>query len=159
MITSFLLAIALTAHNPGDSSFDAFQHQLAIYIERYMKPPPDMDSTIHCYHYTELLKVEIDKRSHITSITFSDSAPGWLKTDITRIKEQNRINYKKLDNLASKAGLRSCSFVFPLALESDDFPYGQEAKKRKLDDKFFQFEGRSLKRNIILENLCVLIGR
>jgi hypothetical protein len=148
MIKSLLLAFFLTVYQPGDS-VQQFQQQLTRNINLYMKPPPDLDGGVKCFHYTELLKVEFDKRSHIVSITFSDSAPEWLKEDFNRIKEQKNIDYKKMDSLALKAGLRSCLFVFPLILETDDFPCGQEKKKRKLDDNYFQFDGRSLRGNII----------
>jgi hypothetical protein len=148
MTLSFFLACALTVFQPGDS-VQKFQQQLTRNIRLQMELPPNYNSLDTCNHYTELLKVEIDKSSHIVSITFSDSAPDWLKNDITRIKEQKRIDYEKLDSLALKARLRSCLFVFPLIIESDDFPCGQENKKRKLNDNYFQFEGKSLKGNII----------
>jgi hypothetical protein len=148
MITSIFLTLSLIVHQPGDS-IQKFQRELARNINLYMQLPPDPDSVETCTHYTELLKIEIDNRSHIKSITFSDSAPKWLTKDINRLKEQKRIDYKKLDSLALTTGLRSCLFVFPLIIESDDFPCGQENKKRKLSDNYFQFKGKSLKGNII----------
>lgn len=157
MIIKLLIGVFLfAASEPGDS-IQNFQKQLGRDIQLYMKPPPNFNLSDTCYHYTELLKVEINKFSKVISINLSDSAPAWLKEEIAKIKERKRIDYKKLDSLAIKAGLRSCTIVFPLILESDYFPCGKENKKRSLNENYFQFDGKNLKGNIIFGEQMKLV--
>ena len=136
-----------TGNLPGDS-LSNFQKKLSRDIILNMGLPPDSHRGDTCYHYTELIKVEINKYYKVVSIELSDSAPQWIKEDIDRQKKQKDINYKALDSLAMKGGLRNCSLVFPFIIESDDFPCGQEMKKPRLPAEYFQFGGKKLKGNI-----------
>lgn len=148
-IITFLIGAFLFAFSGGsDNSLQDFQKQLSRDMERNMALPPQ--SLLHdtCYHHTDLLKVKINKLSKVVSIDLSDNAPEWLKMEINQLKERKRISYKKLDSLALNAGLRNCTLVFPLILESDYFPCGQENKKRSISENYFQFGGKNLKGNI-----------
>ncbi len=148
IITFLMSAFLFTASGPGDS-LQNFRKQLSRDMERHMVLPPQSLQYDTCYHHTDLLKVEINKLSKVVSIELSDNAPVWFKEELNKIEERKRINYKKLDSLALKAGLRNCTLVFPLILESDYFPCGQENKKRSISENYFQFGGKNLKGNII----------
>ncbi|MDZ4808185.1 MAG: hypothetical protein SGI96_07920 [Bacteroidota bacterium] len=140
--------ILLGTENKADSLKD-FQKQLANNIERFLPLPPETSSGDTCFYYSELLKVQIDKFAKVIAIDLSDSSPEWLKKNITEMNQKKRINYFKLDSIASKSGLRNCMLIFPLIIESDDFPCGEGRKKRSFNDNYFHFEGKSLKGNII----------
>lgn len=147
IITFFISTFFFSVSNATDS-IPNFRLQLEK-MQRYVEPPPEYDSSGTCYHYTELLKVEINKFSKVVSLNLSDSAPEWLREDIDKQKKRNNIDFNKLDTLAFKAKLRNCTLVFPLILESEDFPCGYANKKRSLDSKYFQFKGKHLKGNVI----------
>jgi hypothetical protein len=161
MIFNFFTTILLFSspgHFPGDS-LSNFQKKLERDICLYMELPPESDAGDTCFHYTELLKVEINKSSKVISLEFSDSAPEWLKEDLNKQKQRKQVNYKKLDSLAFKDGLRNCTLVFPFIIESEDFPCGLAKKKRSLSSKYFQFGGKNLKGNIIFcEEIRYLIS-
>jgi hypothetical protein len=157
MIIKFLIgAFLFAAPRPGDS-IQNFRKQLARNIELYMPLPPEILLHDTCYHNTDLLKVEVNKSFKVVSIELSDSAPAWLKKELNEIKERKRIDYKKLDSLALKAGLRNCTLVFPLIVESDYFPCGKEKKKRSVNESFFKFGGANLKGNIIFGEQIKLV--
>jgi len=115
MIFNFLTTILLFAspgHCPGDSLPD-FRYKLGRDICLYMQLPPESNAGDTCFHYTELLKVEINKFSKVVSLEFSDSAPKWLKEDINKQKQRKQVNYKKLDSLAFKGPSSIVSFCWP----------------------------------------------
>ncbi len=118
-------------------------------MQRFMEPPPNNIRTDTCYHYSELLRLVINKNSKVVSIELSDSAPVWLKRDIDRQKERKDFRFDKLDSMALKGKLRNCTLVFPLVLESVVFPCGTEAKKPNFPPNYFQFGGKNLEGNII----------
>lgn len=146
MFIKFLIPLVFTyAHVPKDS-IRAFREFLGDKIQStLMNPPPGNN----CYHYIELVKVEINKNSKITSVDFSDSAPAWIQTISKKNFPLYSSKFRKLDTLAAKIGYKNCNLLFPLTIESDDFPCGSENKKRKLEDNYFQFNGTLLKGNIV----------
>ena len=149
MILNFLIGAILFAAKPPGDSLQNFQMQLSRNIQLYMEPPPDYDSSGKCFYYAQLLKVEINNLSKVVSIDLCDGAPEWVKAELNKQKKRKNIDFKKLDSLASKARLRNCTLVFPFVVESEDFPCGQESKKRTITSKFFQFNSRRLKGNIL----------
>lgn len=158
MVTNLFLSFFLVVINNYGDSIKDFQKELDRNIERNIGLPPESDSGDTCYHYSELLKVEIDKFYKVKSIELSDSAPQWLKADLSKQMKKKSFNFKKLDSLAYAGKLRNCILVFPLVIESDDFPCGFERKKRKTNEKFFQFGGMNLKGNITFgeEIRCII---
>ncbi len=157
MIIKLLMSALLLAASGSGDSLENFQKQLGVNINIYMGPPPDMDSSKRCYHYTELLKVEINKNSKVVSMEPSDSAPAWLRQEINKVSKIKNTRFEKLDSLALKAGLHNCTLVFPLIIESDEFPCGQENKKRSISENYFQFGGKNLKGNIFFGNQIKII--
>ena len=149
MLINLLFGILLFSTENKIDSLKDFQKQLANNIERFLPTPPEIYSGDTCFYFSELLKVQIDKFAKVISIDLSDSSPEWLKKDITELKKKKRINYLKLDSIASKSSLRNCILIFPIIIESDDFPCGEGRKKRSYNENYFHFEGKSLKGNII----------
>lgn len=148
MISFNILNIALfLLHFPGDS-IKAFHEQLESYMGRYIGPPPESDSAGKCYHYTELVKVEIGKSCKVISVKVSDSAPDWLQQEFNKMEKRQKIDYEKLSELAKKAGLKKGLLLFTLIIESEDFPCGITTKTRVLPSNFFIFNGSRLKGNV-----------
>jgi hypothetical protein len=145
MVINILVGVFLFAVKiPGDSLQD-FSNYLEKNIQLYMEPPPEFDSSGTCFHYSELLKISINKYSKVESVNLSDSAPDWLKQRLSKQIENKNVEIKKLDSMALTSGLRNCILVFPLILESEDFPCGLALKKRSLMSNFFKFRGKNLK--------------
>ena len=151
--------------SPAHSNLDSltnFQRGLWRELSRNIGFPPEVYLRDTCFHYTDLIKVEINKSSKVVSIQFSDSAPEWLKKDLDKSITRKYFNFKILDSLAIKDGLRNCTFVFPYIIESGDFPCGQAKKRRTLNSNFFKFDGKNLKGNILfgeeLANPISIIG-
>lgn len=149
MLSSLILSVFFFAAEPAKDTTEAFVRQLEKNIFVFFDPPPDFNNGDTCYHYSELLKVEIGKYSKVISIELSDSAPGWLKNNLEKQKQRRRIDYKKLDSIALKNKIKNCTIVIPYIMESDSFPCGEAKKKRSFSEFFFQFTGRNLKGNII----------
>jgi hypothetical protein len=122
-----------------------------------MNLPPEFLAHDTCYHHTDLLKVEVNKSSKVVSINLSDSAPAWLKQELARVIEKKSINYNKLNSAALAAGIKGCTIVFPLILESDYFPCGKADKQRSLGDNYFRFNGKNLQGNIIFGDQIKLL--
>jgi len=151
MLINFFTTILLftsPVHSSGDS-LTLFQKSLWRDLCLSIGLPPESNARDTCFHYSELMKVEINKFSKVVSLQFSDSAPEWVKNELDNAHKRKKISYMKLDSLALKEGLRDCTFVFPFIIESEDFPCGIAKKKRNLSSKYFKFNGRNLKGNII----------
>lgn len=140
--------IFLAAFKPTDS-LKNFQQRLTRELNLRITPPPEFFAQDTCYHYTALVKANIDKYSRVTSIVFSDSGPEWLKKDMEKQQRESGNKFKVLDTLALKARLSNCILLFPVFIESDRFPCGVESKKRGLPANYFQFNQKSVKGNII----------
>jgi hypothetical protein len=140
---------------PGDS-LQNFKSQLGSNLYRCMRPPKNSDNGDTCYHYTELIKVEINKSSKIVSIELSDSAPNWMKEDIGLQKKNKCIN-RGLDSIALASKWRNCSLVFPVVIESEDFPCGAAPQSRRYEENYFHFSGYNLRGNIIFGEPIKLI--
>ena len=149
MITVQLLVAFISVAQQQDDSLQNFRNQLGRSFDLYMRPLPDFFNMDTCYHYTELLKLEINKSSKVVSVDFSDSAPQWIKKELNTLKEKNKIDFRKLDSLTLKGRLHNRTLVFPLIIESEDFPCGQDKKQRTLSEIFFQFNGKNLQGNLI----------
>ena len=78
MLGTYILNLLLLFLYPQQDTLKDFRHQLSRDIQRNLRLPPETDSAGKCYHYTELLKVTINEKSHIVTIEFSDSATQWL---------------------------------------------------------------------------------
>lgn len=119
-------------------------------IELYMIPPQEFYQKDTSYQFVELLKLDINKYAEVTAINLSDAAPGWLKDNIVKQQQTKRIDYKKLHELAVKGKFRSCSIVFPIIIESDDFAGSSKIKKHsEFNDYSFRFKGKELKGHLV----------
>ena len=149
MLGTYILNLLLLFLYPQQDTLKDFRHQLSRDIQRNLRLPPETDSAGKCYHYTELLKVTINEKSHIVTIEFSDSAPQWLINDLQVQKDKKRIDLVKLDSIAKNAGFKNHILIFPFIIESDDFPCGSEKKIRRYSQNYFKFKGQDLKGKII----------
>lgn len=133
---------------PQPDPLKDFHLQLSRDIERNTRLPPEADSAGNCYHYSELLKVSINKQYNVISVELSDSAPAWLVADLQMQNEKKRIHFNKLDSIAKRNRLKDCIIVFPFVIESDDFPCGKEEKRRRNPPNYFKFGGKNLQGKI-----------
>ena len=140
----YFLICLLFLNAKSSDRFKNFRALLANSIERNMAPPPDMDAGDSCYHYTALLKVQIDNHSKVVSIEFSDSAPQWIKDDIGRQIEKKRINLPALDSIAGADKIKNCNILFPFIVESEHFPCGTATRERRLPRHYFHFNGNRI---------------
>jgi len=129
-------------------SLKEFHEHLAKRLQINIGPSPEMNGNEDCYNYTELLKVEINHKSKVTDLKLSDSAPDWLVKDLQRQKDKKQLYVNKLDSIALADGIKNCVLLFPLFLESDDFPCGEGKKKRGYSENYFKFNGKYLQGNI-----------
>ncbi len=139
--------VLLLLQFPCDSTKDFHKH-LESYIGRFLAPPPESDSAGKCYHYTELVIVEIGSNGNLKSVSLSDSAPAWLQLEFDKLKKRQSAGFEKLNELSKRAGFKKGFLLFTLIIESDDFPCGSTLKKRTLPDDFFKFNRKNLKGNI-----------
>lgn len=158
MLGTYILNFLILFSYPQRDTLKDFRHQLSGDIQRNLGLPPETNSAGKCYHYTELLKVTINKKSQIVNIEFSDSAPQWLTDDFQKQKDRKKIDYVKLDSIAKKVGFKNHILIFPFTIESDDFPCGSENKIRRYPQNYFKFKGQYLKGEIIFgEHINVVI--
>lgn len=139
----FSLTICLFAFCSPGIDLEPFHKELAR-MNRYMEPPPGLFERDSCYHYSELLKLDIDNNSKVVSIALNDAAAGWLKEDLQRQKDRNQFRYAELNAIAHRMKLKNCVLVFPLVVETDHFPCGKENKKRTHPPDYFRFGGKLL---------------
>jgi len=148
MIYTLLISLLFnSAAGPKDSLQD-FSQYLARSLALCLKPPPEYGPSDSCYQYMELLKVEIDKSSRVVSLIFSDSAPGWLVKDLKKKRDIYREKFEKMDSIAAKGRLRNCIYIFPIKIESVDFPCAKSKEIIHLDKDYFKFDGKNLSGNI-----------
>ncbi len=154
MIVDIIFSLVLTTGMGPKDSLTDFQKQLSTNIAINISPPPESIAKDTCFHYSELIKIEVSGRYKIVSLELSDSAPDWLKQQF--IIHKKDIISKKLDSIAQKNGINNCVLLFPFIIESDDFPCGQAAQKRRLTEAYFQFDKKNLKGNMAFGDPIVI---
>lgn len=116
-------------------------------VLRNLNFPPSGDDT--CYHYSSLLVMEINKKSKITNLTFSDNAPLWMAEDLERIKSKKRINTEAINLLLKEKKMKNIILLFPLTyvLASRCIPSRFEYYPSD-DKRYFSVNGKLLTGNI-----------
>lgn len=137
------LYVCITGFRSIGIDLDPFHAELSR-MDRYMEPPPGLFARDSCYHYSELLRLEIDSHSKVTSISFNDAAADFLKEDLQHQKDRKQIRYAELNAIAARMKLKNCVLVFPFVVETDHFPCGQENKRRTHPPGYFRFDGKLL---------------
>lgn len=118
-------------------------------IERYLETPPEYANSDTSFYYAELLILEISKSGKVRDVTLNDHAPDWLKQNVRRIKEANQLNYKKLDSLGMNSAIKNCKLIFPLIIESDNFPGKTTRAKEHIGNNFYQIKGKNISGSIL----------
>lgn len=128
-------------------------------LQIYLSPPTEFLNSDTCFRYSQLLIVEIGKAGKVSGYTLNDFAPAWLKKDIETRRQNGQINFKRLDSVVVRSGIKNCKLVFPLTLESDNFPCTKIEAPRYVETDFYTINGRSLSGNIIfMEPLVFMWG-
>lgn len=140
----FLNLPGLTTENPVEK----INKQISRDIMLGIHPPPAADSIVHCFHYSELLRVRIDKNSHAADFSVSDGSSEWMRGEVKRILNKGKFSISKIDSITKKHKIRNIDLVIPVIVESDDFPCGEEKKQKKIPKDFYKFNGQLLKGNI-----------
>ena len=142
----------VTIENPVEKINKQISRDLMLGIH----PPPAADSIVHCFQYSELLRVRIDKNSHANSFNVSDGSSEWMKGEVKRMLGKGRFSIVKIDSIARKYKIRNIDLVIPVIIESDDFPCGEEKKQRRIPKDFYKFNGQLLNGNISFGNEVII---
>lgn len=126
-------------------------------LEIYLLPPPDFANSTGCFYYAELLVLEINKSGKITDYSLNDHAPLWLKTDFNQRKENKQIDLIRIDSLAKKSGIKNCKLVFPLVIESINFPCAKDTPKEHIDESFYKVNGKNLAGNVMFMDPIIML--
>lgn len=111
--------------------------------------PPIADSVINCFHFTDLIKVRIDRNSKVSGIKVSDGSSEWMKKEIKKMLTKKYFRLEKLDSVLLKNKIKGVELVIPIIVESEDFPCGTEKKERRVQPNYYNFGGQPLKGNMI----------
>lgn len=118
-------------------------------LQRYLLPPPEYFNPDTCFRYSGLLVLEIGKSGKVNGFNLNDYAPAWLKKDLDNRKQNGQINFRRMDSLTIKSGVKNCKLVFPLTLESDNFPCSKLEAKKDVETNFYKINNRNLSGNLL----------
>jgi len=133
---------------PGDTSLNQLHREMAK-LQIYMSPPPAFANPDTCFHYSQLIILEIDRKGKIADFITNDPAPDWLKEDLRKQKQQNPHFIKRLDSLVSKTKIVNCKIIFPLILESANHSCSPIKMIDLFTPDFYNIKGKSLRGNIL----------
>ncbi|GEM_PF-3023395 len=100
-------------------------------------------------YYLAYLKVEIDKKSKVTAIQFSDIVPDSINKDVKKIWKKYQDKFFALDTLAKKANLKSCTLLFPVTFSPSDYLIPKVNRRVIENALLMKFGGEFIAGNII----------
>lgn len=150
MIGKYFFLLLLSINKLNNEKLDSIHYFLSYSLFAYTRMPPEADSGDKCYHYTELLMVKFNKKSKVSELRFSDSAPDWLIKDFEKTKLLGRVKVDKLDSIAKKNNIRNIVILFPVIIEPDSFPCGESKRARMLPANYFCFNNQLLNESVII---------
>jgi len=130
-------------------------NQLVRYVIKHFDPPIKKGDT--CYSFNSLILIEINKKSEVVGIKLSDNTDIWIKNSLIRAKENNRIDFEKMNAITKEEKIKNKQLVFPFSFVSAYECIESASKSSALDDnKFYEFEGEKLKGNIVFCDIVVI---
>ena len=124
-------------------------------LERYIGPPAQVYNYETCYHYTALLKIQIDKNSKVSEISLSDNAPEWVQNEIERYKIKYA-NYKRLAALAKNEKLKNITFFYPLLFEGVSKGCKEYYSTAIITADFFKFNKKNISGNLKFQDPIII---
>jgi hypothetical protein len=109
-----------------------------------------------CYYTNTLLKIEVDKKSKIKFISFSDNAEDWMVKELSKVK--GKLEIKMLEKLAKNNRIKKGNIVIPLVIRSGSFSCKTRTNFYWFNKSYFQFNGRNLKeKNFFLDPVEIIL--
>jgi len=140
-----VLFFFVALNSPAQS--DNCYKELITDVIRNMYSPQLADDT--CYHYSSLLVMEINKKSKLTNLTFSDNVPLWMAEYLQKAKDKKEIDFEEINKLLKTKKVKNTLLVFPITYVLASRCIPSRFEYYPSDDKsYFTVNGKLLTGNI-----------
>ncbi len=148
-----LFLISVGCFNSSTAQSAAFIRSVEQSVSLHINIPSNVTHD-SCYYSNTLLKVEIDKRYKIRSISFSDNAEKWLTEGLNKIRD--KMDIEKLEKFARDEHLKNCTILIPYIIRSVSFPCTGRLPDDVITKKeYFLFGGKPLPGKILYADALV----
>lgn len=135
-----VLSIAILISTKTFSQADS----ITLYVEKLINRNINIPSYLYndtCYFTTTLLKLDINERSIVTDLTFSDNAENWLKQGVSRLSD--KMNKKVFRRYCQRLSIKNKSIIIPIIIQT---PPENCASKNSFNwrDEYFDFNKEKL---------------
>lgn len=148
-ITTLLSCILILYATKAIGQTDNFAAKLNDLLGRHLYYDDYFEIKDSNTYYLAYIKVEIDKKSKVTAIQFSDIVPDSINKDVKKVWKKYQDKFQQLDTLAKQANLKSCTLLFPATFNPSDYLIPNINRRVVENSLTMKFGGKFIAGNII----------
>lgn len=154
-ITVFVLLITVFINKTATGQTLEFGNRLSRSLDRLISFEDYFFVDSNAYYFA-FIKVEIDKRSKVSGIQFSDAVSDSINVQLRNKIKQYPDVLHKLDSVAKISKLKNCTLLFPVTFSPGDYLIPHVNRTVIENDKLLRFGGQYISGNIIVGRTLTL---
>jgi hypothetical protein len=155
MRTTFFLIVLLLSINLIAQNKTLCNERIIQSVIRNVFPLNDKGDT--CLNLNVFLVVEIDSKSKVVAISFSDNAGNSMKEYLAREKKKGKIKFAEMDSIAKVQKIRNKKLVFPMVYTSAYKCIRPASNYLDTDNPdFYKINGKKLEGNLVFCDIITI---